>query len=102
LIFQEQIALLAHKLGGLTLDEGNMLRKVLTKKGLNGSKAFEAKKLATKLVDLIPMKLKLFLLVASFLSIEESETGKSKLFVKRIKSEMAKNKLGVWREELRE
>lgn len=33
LIFQEQIALLANKLGGLTLDEGNMLRKVLTKKG---------------------------------------------------------------------
>jgi len=33
LIFQEQIALLAHKLGGLTLDEGNVLRKVLTKKG---------------------------------------------------------------------
>jgi DNA polymerase-3 subunit alpha len=33
LIFQEQIALLAHKLGGLTLDEGNKLRKVLTKKG---------------------------------------------------------------------
>ncbi len=25
--------MLAHKLGGLTLDEGNMLRKVLTKKG---------------------------------------------------------------------
>ena len=34
LIFQEQIALLAHKLGkNLTLDEGNLLRKVLTKKG---------------------------------------------------------------------
>jgi DNA polymerase-3 subunit alpha len=34
LIFQEQIAMLAHKLGkDLTLDEGNMLRKVLTKKG---------------------------------------------------------------------
>jgi len=33
LIFQEQIALLAHRLGGLTLDEGNLLRKVLTKKG---------------------------------------------------------------------
>ena len=34
LVFQEQIALLAHKLGkDLTLDEGNMLRKVLTKKG---------------------------------------------------------------------
>ena len=34
LIFQEQIALLAHKLGkDISLDEGNMLRKLLTKKG---------------------------------------------------------------------
>jgi DNA polymerase-3 subunit alpha len=34
LIFQEQIALLAHKLGkDLSLDEGNKLRKLLTKKG---------------------------------------------------------------------
>tara|TARA_R110001599_G_scaffold320732_1_gene531086 strand:+ start:3903 stop:7334 length:3432 start_codon:yes stop_codon:yes gene_type:complete len=34
LIFQEQIAMLAHKLGkDISLDEGNMLRKVLTKKG---------------------------------------------------------------------
>jgi len=34
LIFQEQIAALAHKLGkDLSLDEGNMLRKLLTKKG---------------------------------------------------------------------
>lgn len=34
LIYQEQIALLAHKLGkDISLDEGNMLRKVLTKKG---------------------------------------------------------------------
>lgn len=34
LIFQEQIASLAHKLGrNISLDEGNMLRKVLTKKG---------------------------------------------------------------------
>ena len=34
LIFQEQIALLAHKLGdGISLDEGNLLRKLLTKKG---------------------------------------------------------------------
>ena len=34
LIFQEQIAMLAHKLGkNLTLDEGNKLRKLLTKKG---------------------------------------------------------------------
>jgi len=34
LIFQEQIALLAHKLGnGISLDEGNKLRKLLSKKG---------------------------------------------------------------------
>jgi len=34
LIFQEQIALLAHKLGkNVSLDEGNKLRKLLTKKG---------------------------------------------------------------------
>tara|TARA_Y100000361_G_scaffold50938_1_gene44416 strand:+ start:1187 stop:4624 length:3438 start_codon:yes stop_codon:yes gene_type:complete len=34
LIFQEQIAQLAHQLGDeITLDEGNLLRKVLTKKG---------------------------------------------------------------------
>lgn len=34
LIFQEQIAKIAHRIGqGLTLDEGNMLRKVLTKRG---------------------------------------------------------------------
>ena len=39
LIFQEQIALLAHKLGGLTLDEGNLLRKVLTKKGTGKGRA---------------------------------------------------------------
>jgi len=34
LIFQEQIALLAYKLGkGISMDEANLLRKVLTKKG---------------------------------------------------------------------
>ena len=34
LIFQEQIALLAHRLGkDISLDEGNLLRKLLTKKG---------------------------------------------------------------------
>jgi DNA polymerase III subunit alpha len=34
LIFQEQIAMLAYKLGeGITMDEANLLRKVLTKKG---------------------------------------------------------------------
>ena len=44
LIFQEQIALLAHKLGdGVTLDEGNLLRKVLTKKGTG--KGAQAKEL---------------------------------------------------------
>ncbi|MBL97465.1 MAG: hypothetical protein CMF52_06570 [Legionellales bacterium] len=40
LIFQEQIAMLAHKLGeGLTLDEGNKLRKLLTKKGTGSIQA---------------------------------------------------------------
>jgi DNA polymerase III subunit alpha len=39
LIFQEQIAMLAHKLGqNLSLDEGNMLRKILTKKGTGKAK----------------------------------------------------------------
>jgi len=53
LIFQEQIALLAHKLGGLTLDEGNMLRKVLTKKGTgkNSVKGKLHKKFITGCVD---------------------------------------------------
>ena len=49
LIFQEQIALLAHKLGGLTLDEGNLLRKILTKKGTG--KDDKRTKLRTKFVD---------------------------------------------------
>jgi DNA polymerase-3 subunit alpha len=51
LIFQEQIALLAHKLGkGLTLDEGNLLRKVLTKKG-TGKESRVKKALRTKFID---------------------------------------------------
>ncbi len=49
LIFQEQIALLAHKLGGLTLDEGNLLRKVLTKKGTGKGSVKE--KLRVKFVN---------------------------------------------------
>jgi len=51
LIFQEQIAMLAHKLGkNLSLDEGNMLRKVLTKKGTG--KGHEVKnKLYAKFVE---------------------------------------------------
>ena len=53
LIFQEQIALLGHKLGGLTLDEGNLLRKVLTKKGTgkNSVKGRLHKKFITGCVD---------------------------------------------------
>ena len=51
LIFQEQIAALAHRLGkDLSLDEGNMLRKVLTKKG-TGKAAKVKKELYTKFVD---------------------------------------------------
>ena len=48
LIFQEQIAMLAHKLGkDLTLDEGNKLRKLLTKKG-TGAVAEEKDKIFDK------------------------------------------------------
>ena len=51
LIFQEQIAILAHKLGkDLSLDEGNKLRKLLTKKGTG--KGHEAKmKLHKKFIE---------------------------------------------------
>ena len=48
LIFQEQIALLAHKLGkDFSLDEGNKLRKLLTKKG-TGAVAKQKTKLKLK------------------------------------------------------
>lgn len=51
LIFQEQISLLAHKLGkNLSLDEGNELRKVLTKKG-TGKEAKVKEKLYGKFID---------------------------------------------------
>jgi len=51
LIFQEQIALLAHKLGkDVTLDEGNKLRKLLTKKG-TGSVLKEKNALEKKFLD---------------------------------------------------
>jgi len=51
LIFQEQIALLAHKLGkDLSLDEGNMLRKLLTKKG-TGSGEAKKKKIHSKFIE---------------------------------------------------
>ena len=48
LIFQEQIALLAHRLGkNISLDEGNLLRKLLTKKG-TGKGAQEKLKIYNK------------------------------------------------------
>jgi DNA polymerase III subunit alpha len=51
LIFQEQIAELAHRLGkDLSLDEGNALRKVLTKKG-TGKEAQVKKVLRSKFLD---------------------------------------------------
>jgi DNA polymerase-3 subunit alpha len=51
LIFQEQIAILAHKLGkDVDLDEGNKLRKLLTKKGTG--KGFEEKdKIHNKFIE---------------------------------------------------
>jgi len=51
LIYQEQIALLAHKLGkGISLDEGNVLRKLLTKKG-TGKGAKETREIRSKFVE---------------------------------------------------
>ncbi len=51
LIFQEQIALLAHKLGkDISLDEGNLLRKLLTKKG-TGKGAREKEKIREKFIE---------------------------------------------------
>ena len=50
LIFQEQIALLAHKLGkDIGLDEANLLRKLLTKKG-TGKGAKDKKKIEVKFI----------------------------------------------------
>jgi DNA polymerase-3 subunit alpha len=51
LIFQEQIALLAHQLGeNVSLDEGNKLRKLLTKKG-TGKGAQEKEIIKTKFIN---------------------------------------------------
>ena len=74
-------------------------RKLLNFKDL---KTLKAKKLFTKLVASVQVKLKLFFLVASLLNIEESKTGKGKLLVKLIEIESLENEFGVWREELRE
>jgi DNA polymerase-3 subunit alpha len=51
LVFQEQLSLLAHKLGkDISLDEGNELRKVLTKKG-TGKEAAVKEKLYGKFIE---------------------------------------------------
>ena len=51
LIFQEQIALLAHKLGkDISLDEGNKLRKLLTKKG-TGAVVEQKSKIREKFIN---------------------------------------------------
>ena len=50
IIFQEQLALIAHKMGkDVSLDEGNMLRKLLTKKG-TGKGAKDLEKIKKKFV----------------------------------------------------
>ena len=50
IIFQEQLALIAHKMGkDVSLDEGNMLRKLLTKKG-TGKGAKDLEKIKRKFV----------------------------------------------------
>jgi len=52
LIFQEQIALLAHELGkDISLDDANLLRKLLTKKGLDASKQAKKEEILRKFVD---------------------------------------------------
>ena len=51
MIFQEQIALLAHKLGNnISLDEGNKLRKLLTKKG-TGKGVKEKEKIRQRFIE---------------------------------------------------
>jgi DNA polymerase-3 subunit alpha len=51
LIFQEQIAILAHRLGrNISLDEGNLLRKLLTKKG-TGKGAKEKQRIHDKFIE---------------------------------------------------
>jgi len=52
LIFQEQIALLAHRLGkGIGLDDANLLRKLLTKKGLDPAKQAKKEEILHKFVQ---------------------------------------------------
>ena len=52
LIFQEQIALLANRLGkDISLDDANLLRKLLTKKGLDASKQAKKEEIMTKFIQ---------------------------------------------------
>jgi len=52
LIFQEQIAQAAHKLGkNISLDEGNLLRKIITKKGLPPEKKKKKEDLHDRFID---------------------------------------------------
>jgi DNA polymerase-3 subunit alpha len=52
LIFQEQIALLANRLGkNISLDDANLLRKLLTKKGLDASKQAKKEEILHKFVE---------------------------------------------------
>ena len=52
LIFQEQIALLANRLGkGISLDDANLLRKLLTKKGFDASKQAKKEEILHKFVE---------------------------------------------------
>lgn len=51
IVFQEQLATIAHRLGkNISLDEGNMLRKVLTKKGTGKTEEVK-QKLYSKFID---------------------------------------------------
>jgi DNA polymerase-3 subunit alpha len=52
LIFQEQIALLANRLGkNISLDDANLLRKLLTKKGLDSAKQAKKEEILHKFVE---------------------------------------------------
>lgn len=52
LLFQEQIAQAAHKLGNnISLDEGNLLRKIITKKGLPEDKKKKKESLHSRFIE---------------------------------------------------
>lgn len=52
LVYQEQMAKLAHKMGkNVSMEEGNLLRKILTKKGLSGSKLKKKKSIHSRFIE---------------------------------------------------